>query len=77
MDKNTFLDEFAKLVGCQPGSIKGDEELSTLGGWDSLGVLTFAIFAEEKLGTDISAAELARVKKVDDIIVLLGKNIIG
>lgn len=75
VDKKTFLNEFARLTDLKLGSVKGNEKLSDISGWNSLSVVTFVVFVLKNFGVEISAADLAKIQTVDELMDLFGDRI--
>jgi len=56
------------MLELEPGTIKGNESLLDLNGWDALALLSFIAMADSKLGLVIKAAALVNCKTVSDLI---------
>lgn len=70
MKRAEFYTELEAMLELEPGTIKGDETLATLPGWDSVAVLSFIALADAKLEAAVSAAALAKAQTVEDLIAL-------
>jgi acyl carrier protein len=70
MTKMQFYSELETMLEMDQGSIKGDESVLDLPGWDSLAVLTFISMADAKLNVTVSAASLMSCRTVDDLAAL-------
>lgn len=68
MTKEEFYAELEEIIEADPGTIQGDEQLSTLDGWDSLAGLSFIAMADEKLHATLTAGALAGCKTVADLL---------
>lgn len=77
MTKQEFLTELEDVLEADAGSIKGDEALTDLEGWDSLAVMAFIAMVNEKFDVTLSASKLADSKNVGDLVALLGDKITG
>ncbi len=75
MTRQDFLKELEEVLDVESGSIKGDEALSDLDGWDSLAVMAFIAMVDEMFDVTLSASGLAESKNVSDLIALLGDKI--
>jgi acyl carrier protein len=75
MKKSEFYSELESMLEMEPGTIKGDEALANLPGWDSVAILSFIVLADEKLKESVSAAALARSQTVADLIALFPNKI--
>ncbi|MEO7082847.1 MAG: acyl carrier protein [Gemmatimonadaceae bacterium] len=72
MTRTEFLSEFEIVALQAPGSIKGQEALDSLDGWDSLAVVEFMSMADEKLGVQLDPRKVATCSNVDDLASLCG-----
>ncbi len=77
MEKNDFLRELENILELEPNTLKGGESLEETGVWDSLGVVSFMAFADEKLGLVLQADKISASKTIEDLIGLLGDRISG
>jgi acyl carrier protein len=75
MTKQDFLKRFEDILELDAGSLKGDEPLMSLDGWDSLAVVTFIAMVDENFETALSPAKIAKSQTVADLISLLGDKI--
>ena len=75
MNKQDLLYAVDEILELGTGTLKGDEELSLLETWDSLAILGFIVFADEKFGLILKPEDIRGAKIVDDLITLLGNNI--
>jgi acyl carrier protein len=75
MTKREFLSEFEAILEAAPGSLKGDESLPGLEGWDSLAVVSLIAMVDEQFGVTLSPKEIAKAGSISDIIRLLGDKI--
>jgi len=76
MTKKEFYFALENMLEMEPETIKGDELLVNLPGWDSVAVLSFIALVDEKLGESVSAAALVRAQTVADLIGLFPDKII-
>jgi acyl carrier protein len=72
MTLSEFITEFEHTTSQPPGSIKGDEELMSLQGWDSLAVVDLMSMADARLGIELSPADLGACVRVNDLAILCG-----
>lgn len=70
MTKQEFLHALEEAVGADKDSIRGDESLKDLDGWDSMAAISFIAMADERLGTLVEPAKLAACKTVSNLIAL-------
>lgn len=68
MTKSQFYSEFESLLELDPGSVQGNEMLSDISAWDSMGILSFMAFADEKFGVVTEPEKLVKCKSLADLI---------
>ena len=72
MTREQFNRKLEQILEGEPGSIKGNEDLIAVKGWDSLGVLSFIAMTDSELGRTVSASDLERCKTVEDLARVAG-----
>lgn len=72
MDDREFLSQLEEVLGGEPGSLRGDERLAELKGWDSLAVVCFIAMADSSYGVALLPARIAEAKTVPELRALLG-----
>jgi len=72
MRKAEFLALLALVIEAEPGSLKGEERLDSLEGWDSLAVVGFLALVDEKLGITPTPKDIAAANTVNDLVALFG-----
>ena len=77
MTKQEFYAALENVLESHPGTIKGDEALASLAGWDSLASMAFMAMADEKFGQSVSGAALLKCNTVSDLVNLMGSHIQG
>jgi len=75
MTKREFLSEFEEILEAAPGSLKGNEPLNGLEGWDSLAVVSLIAMVDEQFGVTLSPKVIAKAGSISDIVGLLGDKI--
>jgi acyl carrier protein len=75
MTKREFLSLFEEILEAAPGSLKGDEVLPGMEGWDSLAVVSLIAMVDEQFDVTLSPKEIAKAGTVADLIGLLGGKI--
>jgi acyl carrier protein len=75
MTKREFLSHFEEILEAAPGTLKGDEALPGMEGWDSLAVVSLIAMVDEQLGFTLSPKAIAKAGSVADLIGLLGDTI--
>ena len=77
MNKQDFLRAFEEILELDPNVLNGNEQLSALSAWDSLAVLGFISFADQKFSLTVKPLDIRDAKTVNDLMGLLGSNITG
>ena len=75
MTKQQFLALFEEILEAAPGTLKGDEPLPGMEGWDSLAVVSLIAMVDEQAGLTLSPKEIAKAATVADLIGLLGDKL--
>jgi len=75
MTKQEFLSLFEEILEAAPGTLKGDEPLPGMEGWDSLAVVSLIAMVDEQAGLTLSPKDIAKAASVADLISLLGDKI--
>lgn len=75
MTKQQFLTLFEEILEAAPGTLKGDEPLPGMEGWDSLAVVSLIAMVDEQAGLTLSPKEIAKAATVADLIGLVGDKI--
>jgi len=76
MTKQEFLAEIENMMELAPGTLKGDDLLKSYPQWDSMQVLNFIVFVQEKFDTVIEGSQVAEVSTFDDLAALVGERVI-
>jgi acyl carrier protein len=76
MTKAEFYAELESMLEMEPGTIKGNEALTDLPGWDSMAVISFIALTDSKLGVLVSPTALASSRTVGDLIKLFPDKIV-
>ena len=77
MNRKDFNAELDQLLELPVGTIKGDESLESLAGWDSLAIIGFIAMVDGKFGVVLSTSALGAAKTVGDLAAMLGDRITG
>ena len=75
MTKHEFLANLEDVLEADAGTIKSDNALMDLAGWDSLAIMAFIAMVDEKFGTILSPKKITAAETVQDLITLLGDKI--
>ena len=71
MNRQEFLSAVEELIEMDPGSLKGDEVLDSLEGWDSLAVITFIALVDESLGMILEGDKLADTTTMAELMAMV------
>jgi acyl carrier protein len=77
VDKLKFFEELEIILELDSGSITGEEQLSDLGGWDSLAILSFISMVDEKMGMTLEPKRIAKCLTPMDLCQLCGDGVVG
>jgi len=77
MNITEFCALLAKVVNEEPVAISPDTTLSSLPGWDSVGVVMWIVEVDEIFGVTLQAKQIAGCKTARDLAVLLGDRILA
>ena len=75
MKKNDFINLLEELLEISRGTLKGDDKLDSLNGWDSLAVVGFIALMDRHFSMEVPAPEVTAAKTIDDLIALAGARI--
>ena len=75
MKRLEVLKTIEEVASLPTGSLKGDEQLSTLFGWDSLSGVVFRAAVKDRWRVALSGVALARCETVADIVKSLGSHV--
>jgi acyl carrier protein len=67
-----LLDE---LMEYDPGTIKGDEVLTSLSRWDSLALMGFIALLDQHFGLIVPASKITECRTVSDLLALVGDKV--
>ena len=70
MTKTEWIQEVETIVELDPGTLKGDERLDSIG-WESMHALEYIVAAESKLQKVIDGAAVASANSLTDLINLV------
>jgi acyl carrier protein len=69
MDKREFLGEVERILQLDLNTLRGPEVLGNHG-WDSIAVITFQAFLDDRLGVTIDCGRIAACNTFDDLFQL-------
>jgi acyl carrier protein len=77
MTRGEFLRTLESELELPAGSLKENQTLSEVDGWDSMSSLVFIAMADEKLGTTVSGEHIAKSRTVGDLVALVADALTG
>jgi acyl carrier protein len=75
MTKEQFYTLLDELLEQDPGTIKGEELLTSLQRWDSLAVIGFIAMLDEHFSISVPAARIIACKSVPDLVALVADKL--
>jgi len=75
MEKETFLQRLDEVMNLPKGTIKGNEPLQSLMGWDSVALLNFIGLLDEELKVRVTGNQVIQCKTVGELVALAGDKI--
>ena len=75
MTRSEFLRVLERELGLPKDSMKENQELAGLGGWDSMASLLFIALVDERLGIALPDDKIAKVKTVNDLLALVSDRL--
>lgn len=71
MDKPAFFAAIAEILEADPTGLTGDEQISDIGNWDSLSVISFIAMVDSDLDQVVDAEKLKNAKTFNDLAALV------
>jgi acyl carrier protein len=75
MTRDEFLAELEKTLDLPAQTLRGDEPLDQVDGWDSLAAISVLSMLDEQLGVSVEAGQLANCRSVPDLVALAGERV--
>jgi acyl carrier protein len=75
MTRHEFVRALEGQMEIPEGSLKANQALTDVDGWDSLAAVLFIALADEKAGVIVSGDQVAKAKTLDDLLALLGDHL--
>jgi len=75
MQKAEFLSSLEEIMQQMPGTLKGDEPLDGLPGWDSVALMGYIALIDEKFSVRITGKQILECRTVDDLMALAGDRV--
>ena len=71
MEKSKKIELLAEILDVEPEEIKEDMDLTEVGDWDSLAILSFIAMMDEEFGKEISGTTVKSFVKVSDALAVM------
>ena len=68
--KQVYL-ELDNILELEPGTVQGSWRLAELSGWDSLAVICFIAFAEERFKITLTGLDISACISVENLVALV------
>jgi acyl carrier protein len=71
MNKYQFTCAVAEILEISPEGLSGQEELESIGNWDSLSIISFVAMVDADLNQSIDPEKLKQARTLDDLASLV------
>lgn len=75
VDKVVFLQKLDEVMSQPSGTIKGDELLESLKGWDSVALMSFIALLDDELAIRVTGKQVMQCKTVSDLVAIAGDKV--
>jgi acyl carrier protein len=75
MEKVAFLQKLEEVMSLPKGTIRGDESLSSLKGWDSVALMSFIALMDEELEVRVTGRQVMQCQTVAELVALAGEKV--
>jgi len=75
MSKSELLALLDEVLGKSKGTLKGDELLTSIPGWDSVAMMGYVALMHENFGIRVTGKQILGFKTVDDMIQPAGERV--
>jgi acyl carrier protein len=75
MTRTEFLELIDEMIEAEPGTVRTDQSLDDLEGWDSLAMVGLLAAVHERLGITLSAERLSEASSVRDLEAMVGATL--
>jgi len=75
MKLSEMIPELEDMLGFEAGTIKLDTKISDVPDWDSMAILTFIAFIEDKFDLVLEGDQIAEVTTFKELFNLLGDKV--
>lgn len=73
IETDQFYRDLELVLECDPGTINGSQQLSTLN-WDSLAILGFIAMADQKYSVTVPVAHVVESSTVADLLITIRRS---
>jgi acyl carrier protein len=75
MEKVAFLQKLEEVMSLPKGTIRGDESLVSLKGWDSVALMSFIALMDEELEVRVTGRQVMQCQTVAELVALAGEKV--
>jgi acyl carrier protein len=75
MEKVAFLQKLEEVMSLPKGTIRGDESLVSLKGWDSVALMSFIALMDEELEVRVTGRQVMQCQTVPELVALAGEKV--
>lgn len=75
MKREEFLRQLERALELPDLSLREDQLLAEIKGWDSLAVVTCMSLVDERFGLLLAPDDINKAQRVSDLVTLLGDNV--
>jgi len=75
MEKVTFLHKLDEVMSLPGGTLRGNESLGSLKGWDSVALMSFIALLDEELGIRATGKQVMQCQTVAELVALAGDKV--
>lgn len=76
MNKSDFLKQMDEILDLPSGTVKGNEALAEIEGWDSLAVVGFIAVVNQHFGTTLAAKNVQGAKTLPELLSLIPNDLL-
>jgi acyl carrier protein len=70
-----FLQKLEEVMSLPKGTIRGDESLVSLKGWDSVALMSFIALMDEELEVRVTGRQVMQCQTVAELVALAGEKV--
>lgn len=75
MNKTVFLQKLDEVMSQPRGTIRGDESLESLKGWDSVALMSFIALLDEEFSIRVTGKQVMQCRTVGELVALAGDKV--